>query len=107
MTTFNDRKRGEEAKYSMDAALEFKVTARRNKLTGLWAAELLGLVGEEANVYAKSVVMADLEEPGDDDVIRKILGDFEVKGISVPREDIIAQLDAMMQVAIEQVGSET
>jgi hypothetical protein len=69
MTTFDERKRGYEAKFARDAELRFKATARRNRLLGLWAAEQMGLKGEEAADYAKAVVRADFAEPGDDDVV--------------------------------------
>ena len=103
MAQFEDRERGEEKKFSLDQETLFKATARRNKLLGLWAADVLGLAGDEAEAYAKSVVVSDLEEPGDEDVIRKVLGDFDAKGVSRSREDIVAQLAELMTVAIEQV----
>ncbi len=107
MTTFNDRERAEEAKYSLDQQSLFKATARRDKLLGLWAGDLLGFAGAEAEDYAKSVVISDLEEPGDEDVIRKVLGDFEAKGVNKTREDIVKQLDAFMAIAVEQVKAES
>lgn len=67
MTDFKDRQRGEEAKYVHDQQTEFKVMARRNKLLGLWAADLLGLTGSDAEAYAKTVVLSDLEEAGECD----------------------------------------
>ena len=94
MTTFNDRERGEETKYSLDQQTMFKVTARRNKLLGLWAADLLGLAGDDAAAYAK------------EDVIHKVIADFDAKGVAKSREDIVAQLTALMPVAVEQVKSE-
>ena len=103
MAQFEDRERGEEKKFSLDQETLFKATARRNKLLGLWAADVLGLAGDEAEAYAKSVVVSDLEEPGDEDVIRKVLGDFDAKGVSRSREDIVEQLAELMPVAIEQV----
>lgn len=106
MTQFDDRERGEETKFSLDQQTLFKVHARRDKLLGLWAADLMGLSGSEAEDYAKSVVISDLEEPGDEDVIRKVLGDFDAKGVAKTREDIIAQLDALMPVAVEQIQGE-
>ncbi len=106
MATFNDRERAEEAKYSLDQQSKFKALARRDKLLGLWAADLLGLAGDDAAEYAKSVILSDLEEPGDEDVIRKVLGDFDAKGVAKTREDIIAQLEQLMAVAVEQIKSE-
>lgn len=106
MTTFDDRERGQEAKYSMDQQALFRATMRRNKLLGMWAADLLGLAGDDAEAYAKTVVMSDLEEPGDDDVIRKVVADFDAKGVAKTREDIKKQLEALMPVAVEQIKSE-
>src|SRR6516164_4407438 len=77
MTTFDKREEGFEKKFAHDEELRFKATARRNKLIGLWAAEKLGLTGADAENYAKSVVIADFEEQGDHDVVRKIRRDFD------------------------------
>lgn len=76
MTTFDDRERAYEAKFAHDADLRFKAEARRNRLMGEWAAGLLGKSGEEARTYAMSVVTADFEEPGEDDVLRKLVADL-------------------------------
>jgi hypothetical protein len=83
MTTFDDRERGFEARFALDAEKEFRVTARRNRLVGLWAAERLGLSEAEAEAYAKAVVQADFEETGDEDVIRKLIGDLTRGGVEV------------------------
>ncbi len=80
MTTFDNRENAFENKFAHDAELQFKVIARRNKLLGLWAAERLGLTGEAAETYAKSVVAADFEEAGDEDVIRKLVADLAATG---------------------------
>ena len=80
MTTFDDRKDAFEKKFAHDEELRFKANARRNKLLGLWAAEKLGKNGADAEAYAKSVVMADFQEAGDDDVLRKVKGDLEAGG---------------------------
>ena len=80
MTTFNDREKAFEDKYKHDQELQFKVEVRRNKLLGLWLAELLGKAGAEAEAYAKEVISSDFEEPGDADLVRKVLGDFEEAG---------------------------
>ena len=93
MTGFDDREKGFEAKFRMDEELVFKIHARRDKLIGLWAAAKLGLTGSAADDYAKSVVLADMEEPGDDDVVRKLIKDFTAKGISVTEAEIHKQLD--------------
>ena len=71
MTTFKDRNKGFEQKFAHDEELKFRATARRNKLLGLWAADQLGLTGDEAQAYAREVIKADLAEPGDEDVVRK------------------------------------
>ncbi|MHA7898960.1 MAG: DUF1476 domain-containing protein [Henriciella sp.] len=106
MSGFDDRKRGEEAKYAMDEATEFKVMARRNKLLGLWAAELMGLDGDEADAYAKTVVLSDLEEPGDDDVFRKVRGDLEKAGVERTDSRIRDHMAELLPVAREQVMKE-
>lgn len=80
MTTFDDRQHAFEAKFAHDADLQFKVAARRNKLTGLWAAALLGHVGPAADAYASTIVVADLVEAGDDDVVAKLVADLAGTG---------------------------
>ncbi|MEL7130135.1 MAG: DUF1476 domain-containing protein [Pseudomonadota bacterium] len=106
MSQFDDRKRGEEAKFAMDAAADFKVMARRNKLLGLWAADLMGLTGSDAEAYAKTVVMSDLEEPGDDDVFRKVRADFDAKGVDRSDARIREHMAELLPIAREQVESE-
>jgi hypothetical protein len=81
MTTFNDRENAFENKFAHDAELQFKVAARRDKLVGLWAAAKLGHDGDAADAYAKSVVIADMEEAGDEDVVRKLVADLAGVGI--------------------------
>ena len=83
MTTFNDRERGEEAHFAHDEEMQFRITARRNRLMGEWAAGLMGLTEVEATSYAKDVVRADFEEAGDEDVIRKLLGDMTSAGVDI------------------------
>jgi hypothetical protein len=90
MTTFDDRQNAFEAKFAHDADLQFKVAARRNKLTGLWAAARLGHVGDAAEVFAKTVVIADLVEAGDDDVVAKLVADLA--GVGVGEAEIRARL---------------
>lgn len=96
MTNFNDRERAEEAKFAMDEDTQFRVTARRNRLLGQWAAEQMGLSAVEAEAYAKAVVQADFEEAGDEDVIRKLLGDLTSAGVEVSEGDIRAALEAKL-----------
>ena len=83
MTTFDDRERAFEAQYARDEEMQFRITARRNRLMGEWAAELMGLTEVEATSYAKDVVRADFEEAGDEDVIRKLLGDLTSAGVDI------------------------
>ncbi|WP_157217489.1 DUF1476 domain-containing protein [Flavisphingomonas formosensis] len=83
MTTFDDRERAFENKFVHDQEMAFRITARRNRLIGQWAAELMGLTPEETEAYAKSVVQAEFEEAGDEDVIRKLLGDLVSANVDV------------------------
>ncbi|MET0307751.1 MAG: DUF1476 domain-containing protein [Sphingomonas sp.] len=83
MTTFDDREKAFEAKYARDEDMAFRVTARRNRLLGQWAAAKMGLTPEETDAYAKAVVQADFEEAGDEDVIRKLLGDLLSAGVEM------------------------
>ena len=105
MTTFDKREEGFEKKFAHDEELRFKATARRNKLLGLWAAEKLGLSGDEANAYAKEVVMSDFEESGDNDVFRKLRTDFDAKGVNQSDHQIRRSMDELMAQAIEQIKS--
>lgn len=106
MSSFDDRERAEEAKYAMDEAMEFKVMARRNKLLGLWAAELMDLHDEDAEAYAKTVVLSDLEEAGDDDVFRKVRGDLDKAGVERTDARIRDHMAELLPVAREQVMKE-
>jgi hypothetical protein len=106
MAGFNDREKGFENKFKHDEELRFKATARRNKLLGLWAAEKMGIEGDAANVYAMEVVKSDFEEAGDDDVLRKVLGDLEAKGIETSKHIVRKHMDDLLTTAIEQVRSE-
>lgn len=102
MTSFDDRKNAFEDKFAHDAELQFKVVARRNKLTGLWAAGRLGMTGDDADAYAKTVVAADFEEAGDGDVIRKLLGDFHAGQVDATEAEVRAALDANFTEARRQ-----
>ena len=106
MSIFDDRERGEEARYALDQDTQFKVMARRNKLLGLWAADLMGLSGADAEAYAKTVVLSDLEEPGDDDVFRKVRKDFDAAGIDRTDARIREQMAELMPIAREQILSD-
>jgi hypothetical protein len=81
MSTFDDRERAFETKYARDQEMQFRITARRNRLLGQWAANLMGLSQAEADAYASDVIRADFEEAGDEDVIRKVLGDLTSAGV--------------------------
>jgi hypothetical protein len=94
MTLFSDREKGEEAKFAHDEEMAFRIHARRNKLLGGWAAEKMGLSAVEAASYATSVVQADFEETGDEDVIRKVLGDMISAGVDISSEEVRAALRA-------------
>jgi len=83
MTTFDDRERAFENKFARDEEMAFRVVARRNKLLGQWAATLMKLTPEETDAYSKAVVQADFEEAGDEDVVRKLLGDLTAAGVEV------------------------
>ena len=93
MTNFKDRERGEEAKFAFDEENAFKIGARATRLAGDWAAGLMGLTAEEADAYKKSVVQADFEEAGHEDVIRKLLGDLTGAGCEVDEAEIRAKLE--------------
>ena len=107
MTTFDKREEGFEKKFAHDEELRFKASARRNKSLGLWAAEKMGLSGPAADAYAKEVVVADFEEAGDDDVLRKVSKDFKAKGVAQSDPQIRQTMDALMLQAIEQIKAGT
>ena len=103
MTSFDDREKAYEKKFAHDAELKFKANARRNKLLGQWAAEKMGLTGDDADNYAKGVVLADLEEPGDEDVFRKVRGDFDDAGIDQSDHQIRRTMEELMDKAVNQI----
>jgi len=103
MSTFDDRENAFENKFAHDAEMQFKAEARRNKLLGLWAAELLGKSGGAADDYAKEVVKADFEEAGDEDVYRKLSGDL---GEAASEDEIRAKMVELMGVAKAQLMDE-
>ena len=106
MTTFNEREKAFENKYQHDQELQFKVEVRRNKLLGLWVAEMLGLAGADAEAYAKEVVAADFEEPGDADLIRKIQADAQPKNLDLSEHRLRKKMDELVVVAKEQIMGE-
>lgn len=101
MTTFDKREEGFEKKFAHDEELKFKSLARRNKLLGLWAADLLGKTGPDADAYAKEVVVADFEETGDDDVLRKVAGDLAAKGVS--EQQVREMMTELLAEAVKQI----
>jgi hypothetical protein len=103
MTTFDDRERAHEAKFAREEDMAFRVTARRNKLVGQWAAVKMGLTPEETDSYAKSVVQADFEEAGDEDVVRKLMGDLTAAGVETNDEEIRTALSSLMIEARRQL----
>lgn len=103
MADLTDRQKGFENKFAHDAALKFKAEARRNKLLGLWAAEKMGISGDEAEAYAKEVVKADFEEAGDEDVFRKIRGDLDAKNVDQSDHQIRREMEELMGEAIRQI----
>ena len=103
MTTFDKREEGFEKKFAHDEELKFKATARRNKLLGMWAAEKLGITGPAAEAYAKEVVAADFEGPGDNDVFHKIRRDFDAKNVAQSDHQIRRTMDELMEQAVAQI----
>lgn len=103
MTTFNDRKDAFESKFAHDEELRFKAMARRNKLLGLWAADQLGQSGAEAEAYARSVVAADFQEDGDEDVLRKVSKDLGAGGRSVSDVELRRMMTELLARAVEEI----
>ncbi|MGV8929483.1 MAG: DUF1476 domain-containing protein [Brevundimonas sp.] len=103
MTTFDDREKGFESKFALDQAQEFNAIARRNKLLGLWAAEKMGLNPDRAEEYGRAIVKADFEQPGEEDVFRKIAQDLEGAGLVVSEGEIRRKMDELSSVAREQI----
>ncbi len=103
MSGFDDREKAFEKKYAHDAEMQFKAEARRNKLLGLWAAELLGKSGDEADAYAREVIKSDFEEAGDEDVFRKVSGDL---GSKASETDIRTRMVSLLAEAKAQILSE-
>ena len=99
----DDRKKGFEAKFKMDQEMEFKVDARRNKLLGLWLAEKLGLPESDYDAYAKEVVLADLDEPGIEDVVRKVMLDIDTRDANISRDDVLSKIEELQAVAISEI----
>lgn len=103
---FKDREKGFESKWAHDEELRFKVMARRNKLLGQWAAAEMGLTDAEAEAYARSVIQADFQEAGDNDVLRKVKGDFDREAVAHSTAAIRARMEELLAIAAEQVVGE-
>ncbi len=104
MTTFDDREKGFERKFVHDEEQEFKVAARRNRMLGEWAAGLMGL--ETVDEYARAVVKSDFEQPGDEDVLRKVFGDLKSAGVSVSEGEVRMKMDELLSHAREAMRNE-
>jgi hypothetical protein len=103
MANFDEREKGFENKFKHDEELRFKATARRNRLLGEWAAGLMGMSGDEVVAYAKEVVKSDFERPGDDDVLEKVLGDLQAKGVDSSEHIVRKRMDDLMSEAVRQI----
>ncbi len=102
--SFDPSASSHETKFKLDAETEFKVAARRNKMLGLWLAEKLGITSSAVADYAKEVVLADLEEPGDEDVVRKVMKDIEERGADVTEETVREKLTEFYEAAAEELA---
>ena len=103
MTTFDKREKDFERRFVLDEETRFKAIARRNKKLGLWAAEKLGLTGDAAEAYAKEVIAADFEEPGDEDVFRKVRKDFDAKGLDLSDHQIRRTMEELLAAANQEI----
>jgi hypothetical protein len=103
MSSFNDREQGIEGKFASDQALEFRATARRNRMIGEWAARLMGL--ENVDDYARAVVKSEIDLPSDEDVLRKVSQDLSGSGLSVPLSEVRSKMDEFLAVARDQLQS--
>lgn len=104
--SFKDREKGYEAKYKMDEELRFRAQARRNRLLGEWLADKFGMTSDERTAYAKEVVAADLDEPGIEDVVRKVMQDIAARGVDVSEQEVRDQIVRFEAVAIEQLAEQ-
>lgn len=103
MTNMSDREKAFENMFAHDQEMKFRAEARRNKLLGQWAAGLLGKSGDDAEAYAKSVVAADFEEAGDEDVFRKVRADLDAGNVAMSDEDLRGKMLELLGVAVDQV----
>ena len=103
MTTFDDREKGFEKKFALDQDLKFRAESRRNRLLAEWAAAKLGITGDALPEYTRSVVKADLQEKGDEDVFRKLQSDFKAAGVSVSDTEIRTQMVEFLAKAVSDI----
>ena len=103
MTTFNDREHGFESKFAHDQEIEFRAMARRNKLAARWAAGLMGLEGEHMEDYVRAVVRSKIEQPGEEDVFRKLAQDLKAAGVTLTDTEIHSRMDELLALAREQI----
>ena len=106
MKSFEERGRGEEAKLAHDEEMQFRIQARRNRLLGQWGAERMGLSAVETDAYAKSIVAADFEKPGDEDVLHKVMADLSAKGVQLSEHALRKRLADLAQIAREQIAKQ-
>jgi hypothetical protein len=106
MSGLQDREKAFEQKFKMDQDLQFKVNSRAVKALGLWAAEKLGMSGDDADCYADTVVDADFDEPGFEDVYRKVMADFDAKGVNIEKSEIVETLDQKLAIVKQELSQE-
>ncbi|MDF1721635.1 MAG: DUF1476 domain-containing protein [Minwuia sp.] len=106
MAGFDERKNAAEGKFALDGEKEFKATARRNKMLGLWLAEQMGMSGADADGYAREVIASDFEEPGDEDVYRKVKADIDAKGLDISEHRLRRQMVELLEEARRQIAAE-
>lgn len=106
MSSLSEREKAFENKFAHDDEIRFKVIARRNKLLGLWAAEQMGMTADKAEEYAREVVTADFDEPGDEDVFQKVYGDLKAKGLEISEHRVRRQMEELIEEAKTQIMNE-
>ena len=104
--TFRRREKGYEAKFKLEEEMRFKAASRRNKLLALWVAERLGMTSAETETYVREVVCSDLEEPGVDDVVRKVVKDCEERNVPIAEPELRAEIERLNAIALKQIGEE-
>ncbi len=104
--TFRKREKGYEAKFKLDEEMRFKAASRRNKLLALWIAERLGMTSAETETYVQDVVRSDLDEPGIDDVVRKVVKDCEDRKVPITEPELRAEIERLDAIALKQIGEE-